>query len=106
MLCHSPTLCALQTAEDNYAALVQFFSLYPEYVANDLFIAGESYAGTYATQTMLLLLLLCVCVCVSVSVPVCQSLRVWCMLMLYCWLSHHRHLLLLLVFVAVTKWKA
>jgi len=42
-----------QTAEDNYAALVQFFSLYPEYVANDLFIAGESYAGAYVPMLAL-----------------------------------------------------
>lgn len=35
------------TAEDNYDALVQFFKGFPEYAKNDLFIAGESYAGMY-----------------------------------------------------------
>jgi carboxypeptidase C (cathepsin A) len=35
------------TAEDNYAALQQFYKGFPELAQNDLFIAGESYAGMY-----------------------------------------------------------
>lgn len=35
------------TAADNLAALIKFFSLYPEYVNNDFWITGESYAGIY-----------------------------------------------------------
>jgi len=36
-----------QTAEDNFNFLVNFFKAYPEYQANDFYIAGESYAGIY-----------------------------------------------------------
>jgi hypothetical protein len=35
------------TAIDAYAALGQFFEGFPEYKANEFFIAGESYAGMY-----------------------------------------------------------
>ena len=35
------------TAQDNLAALVQWFALYPEFTTNNFFIAGESYAGIY-----------------------------------------------------------
>eukprot|EP00043_Microstomoeca_roanoka_P001212 m.31543 g.31543 ORF g.31543 m.31543 type:complete len:460 (+) comp10694_c0_seq1:946-2325(+) len=42
-----------QTAEDNYAALVAFFKAYPEYQNNQLFIAGESYAGAYVPMLAL-----------------------------------------------------
>ena len=33
------------TAQDNLAAIVSFFTAYPELQSNDFFIAGESYAG-------------------------------------------------------------
>lgn len=35
------------TANDNLAAVQQFFSGFPEFQQNDLYIAGESYAGIY-----------------------------------------------------------
>jgi len=35
------------TAEDNLAALQAFFSAYPQYKNNDMYISGESYAGIY-----------------------------------------------------------
>ncbi|KYQ91504.1 peptidase S10 family protein [Tieghemostelium lacteum] len=38
------------TANDNYLALNQFFSLFPEYLPNDFYIAGESYGGSYCTE--------------------------------------------------------
>jgi len=34
-------------ARNLYAALVQFFTLYPEYRQNEFYAAGESYAGKY-----------------------------------------------------------
>ena len=34
-----------RTAEENMAAVQQFFSMFPELRGNPLFIAGESYAG-------------------------------------------------------------
>ena len=36
-----------QATEDNLQSLVTFLSLWPEYRTNDLYIAGESYAGVY-----------------------------------------------------------
>eukprot|EP00049_Salpingoeca_infusionum_P017783 m.354340 g.354340 ORF g.354340 m.354340 type:complete len:461 (+) comp16985_c0_seq1:211-1593(+) len=42
-----------QTAEDNLAAVVAFFQAYPEYVSNEMFIAGESYAGAYVPMLAL-----------------------------------------------------
>jgi len=35
------------TAVDNYHALQQFFAGFPELLSNDLYLAGESYAGVY-----------------------------------------------------------
>ena len=35
------------TAADNLAAVIQWFSKYPEYQKNDFWITGESYAGIY-----------------------------------------------------------
>ncbi|KAL5233623.1 hypothetical protein ACI65C_001033 [Semiaphis heraclei] len=34
-------------ARNLYTALVQFFTLYPEYRQNEFYVAGESYAGKY-----------------------------------------------------------
>lgn len=34
-------------ARNLYTALVQFFALYPEYLQNEFYVAGESYAGKY-----------------------------------------------------------
>lgn len=36
-----------QTAQDNYAAVQNFFVKFPEYLPNPLFLTGESYAGMY-----------------------------------------------------------
>jgi len=36
-----------QTAQDNYAFLLNWFQAYPEYANNQFFVAGESYAGIY-----------------------------------------------------------
>ena len=35
------------TADDNLAALHSFYEKFPQFVENDLFITGESYAGVY-----------------------------------------------------------
>ncbi|KAK8711758.1 hypothetical protein V6N13_147025 [Hibiscus sabdariffa] len=37
----------LQTANDTHAFLLKWFELYPEFLSNPFFIAGESYAGVY-----------------------------------------------------------
>lgn len=42
-----PSTNDTQTAEDNFHALVKFFEGFPEFADNELFIAGESYAGIY-----------------------------------------------------------
>ncbi|PNX90791.1 serine carboxypeptidase 20-like protein, partial [Trifolium pratense] len=36
-----------KTASDTHTFLLRWFELYPEFLANPLFIAGESYAGVY-----------------------------------------------------------
>jgi carboxypeptidase C (cathepsin A) len=37
----------VQTAHDNFLALVEFYKKFPEYSSRGLWIAGESYAGKY-----------------------------------------------------------
>ncbi|XP_027334977.1 serine carboxypeptidase-like 20 [Abrus precatorius] len=37
----------LKTASDTHAFLLKWFELYPEFLTNPFFIAGESYAGVY-----------------------------------------------------------
>ena len=37
----------VQTAQDNFIALVEFYKKFPEYSSRGLWIAGESYAGKY-----------------------------------------------------------
>jgi len=36
-----------QSAKDNYAAMLTFFEKFPQFKSNELYIAGESYAGIY-----------------------------------------------------------
>lgn len=45
-----------QTAEDNYVFLDLWFQEYPEFLPNDFYITGESYAGHYCPQVANLLL--------------------------------------------------
>ncbi|KHJ78513.1 serine carboxypeptidase, partial [Oesophagostomum dentatum] len=44
------------TAAENYAALVDFFSLYPEYRTLPFYTTGESYAGVYIPTLSALLI--------------------------------------------------
>jgi len=44
------------TAADNYAAVAQFLKGFPEFATNDLYIAGESYAGAYVPMLALQIL--------------------------------------------------
>ncbi|MCI08073.1 serine carboxypeptidase-like 20-like, partial [Trifolium medium] len=37
----------IKTASDSHAFLLKWFKLYPEFLSNPFFIAGESYAGVY-----------------------------------------------------------
>jgi carboxypeptidase C (cathepsin A) len=49
-VCGETNRCAYTdetTADDNLAAMLNFFELYPEYKTHDLYISGESYAGVY-----------------------------------------------------------
>ena len=45
-----------QTAAENYAALVDFFTLYPEYTTRPFYTTGESYAGVYIPTLSALLI--------------------------------------------------
>jgi carboxypeptidase C (cathepsin A) len=45
----------LTTANDNFAALLNFFENYAEYGQNDFWIAGESYAGKYIPDLAVLI---------------------------------------------------
>jgi len=40
-------------AEDNHAIIQQFFKGYPEYIDNDFYVFGESYAGIYVPTTVM-----------------------------------------------------
>ncbi|KIH52969.1 serine carboxypeptidase [Ancylostoma duodenale] len=44
------------TAAENYAALVDFFNLYPEYRTRPFYTTGESYAGVYIPTLSALLI--------------------------------------------------
>ncbi|VDM46304.1 unnamed protein product [Toxocara canis] len=41
-----------KTAQDNFLAIMDFLSAYPEYYNRRLFVAGESYAGVYIPTVM------------------------------------------------------
>jgi cathepsin A (carboxypeptidase C) len=46
----------VQTANDNYLAIADFFTVYPEYRNRPFFVTGESYGGVYVpTLTSLLI---------------------------------------------------
>ncbi|KAK6036702.1 hypothetical protein COOONC_25793 [Cooperia oncophora] len=45
-----------RTAAENYAALVDFFNLYPEYQTRPFYTTGESYAGVYIPTLSALLI--------------------------------------------------
>lgn len=46
----------VQTANDNFIALVEFYKKFPEYSSRGLWIAGESYAGKYIPDLAALIL--------------------------------------------------
>ncbi|KIH52027.1 serine carboxypeptidase [Ancylostoma duodenale] len=53
-----------KTASDIYLALKDFFTVYPQFSANDFIVTGESYGGVYVpTLTRLLIQKIQVCSC-------------------------------------------
>lgn len=46
----------VQTAQDNFVALTEFYNKFPEYRDRGLWIAGESYAGKYIPDLAQLIL--------------------------------------------------
>ena len=43
------------TAQDNYATIKGIFNGFPEYLTNDMYIMGESYAGVFVPTLALLI---------------------------------------------------
>lgn len=47
-------------ARDVYEALLQFFTVFPEFIARDFYIAGQSYAGEFSYIVNLLQVTYCI----------------------------------------------
>ena len=45
-----------KTANDNYNFLLGFYSVFPQFATNDLWVTGESYAGNYGPELVLRIL--------------------------------------------------
>ncbi len=46
-------MLSIQTADDNYLALVDFFKKFPHFQGREFYITGESYAGIYIPTLMM-----------------------------------------------------